>query len=834
SRFRDGERIAYNLFETLQVFGVADEISYDIFYAAFEIALNVRHSGWFRQATINISVKHSPCVQNGIEVELQYRDYGRGLKHIHETIMKALDKQSPQRGWKYIFNTIKDYTNRITIKSNREEIIYEDSPNNYKSTQSRDFHKGMAIALHAMVPGTSIPVASISPPFGDTLSFGLKDERRKGQKATLEKGSSSPVGGKIQQIIKKALLWWQEIKDFTLITGDPSVDKHLRDMAAEQEELEHRINYSKLKRITADIIAAEPRVGEFMRNSGLTIDIVDSHSGQTVGRLRKTVFSAAPAVKVYVGEGHRYADILREARGGIHQAMVWYTYPPVGRVVRYLFLQLNLTVLLVQLALIYFLVNDLKIPSLMLLLVCFVFSFSWSWVHFQERQIYRDGLAYGQKLLQNKGYQPVEVIDLRNDSPPSEDPLLDKLEKKYPSQGEAGQDDGRTGSQLNSSPLTNKGNGSISPNNNTDASSPAISPLLSPLRSYKYRNPGLRNWRLDDLLRYYPVMEFIKHLKLDDPLILEIGMGYKGGIGLYSENRMRIIGVDLFERQKIDCARYFNNIIQLVKADASLLPFTESSMDIVVSLDMLEHMAREERPRALAAMFNVVREGGYLILGVPVGAKSRKAEESLNRAWKLISGKTNIWLDEHKQYGLPEEEEIGQILNNLGLSRLNRYGRAMEADNRMGEAAYYQQDNVCIYLWPILLFLSVISARIFPYISRNIFISLLPALTSLNSPGYRQIYFVRKSQVKMHRYKSASPLPNERGSSSSLQAWRWLRSLRNRFSSIPSWPVDREYNPQRIIELPCLYGNDIKLYQCNGVSVFSFADHNLLYGLLTE
>ncbi|TRZ94487.1 methyltransferase domain-containing protein, partial [bacterium] len=246
--------------------------------------------------------------------------------------------------------------------------------------------------------------------------------------------------------------------------------------------------------------------------------------------------------------------------------------------------------------------------------------------------------------------------------------------------------------------------------------------------------------------------------------------GYKGGLALYSEDRIKIIGVDLFKKQKVGYLKFFNNIIQLVRADASWLPFPESSIDIVVSLDMLEHMAKGERPRALAAMFNVLREGGYLIFGVPIGAKSRKADERFNRAWKLLSGKTNIWLDEHKKYGLPEEEEIKQILSNLGISRLNKNGRGLGAFNEIEGAAYYQQDNVCVNLWPMLLLLSGISAKIFPYTSKNIFILLLPLLARLNFPGYRQIYFVRKNQVKTHRHKACPPLAFSKSQASSTQS----------------------------------------------------------------
>jgi ubiquinone/menaquinone biosynthesis C-methylase UbiE len=47
------------------------------------------------------------------------------------------------------------------------------------------------------------------------------------------------------------------------------------------------------------------------------------------------------------------------------------------------------------------------------------------------------------------------------------------------------------------------------------------------------------------------------------------------------------------------------------------LPFPDGSFDRALCLDVLEHLAYEDQPRALAELFRVLRPGGELLVSVP-------------------------------------------------------------------------------------------------------------------------------------------------------------------------------------------------------------------------
>ncbi|MBM3279388.1 MAG: class I SAM-dependent methyltransferase [Candidatus Handelsmanbacteria bacterium] len=118
------------------------------------------------------------------------------------------------------------------------------------------------------------------------------------------------------------------------------------------------------------------------------------------------------------------------------------------------------------------------------------------------------------------------------------------------------------------------------------------------------------------------------------------------GLGLYSAALARqdawVVGVDL-ELGHIAGARKEAQGRKLfwVRGDAAHLPFRPESFGLVVSVEMLSHLAPPDRGRALAEIGRVVREGGevWLTLHNPVrlalgqwlrGRRSRQVYETAN------------------------------------------------------------------------------------------------------------------------------------------------------------------------------------------------------------
>jgi GT2 family glycosyltransferase/SAM-dependent methyltransferase len=96
------------------------------------------------------------------------------------------------------------------------------------------------------------------------------------------------------------------------------------------------------------------------------------------------------------------------------------------------------------------------------------------------------------------------------------------------------------------------------------------------------------------------------------------------------------------------------------------LPFTDESFDAVVALEVLEHMPRDARPRFVADCLRVARHGA--IFTCPNGAPEVvEAEEIVAAAYEARHGIAHPFLQEHREFGLPTEEEILAVLRELDL-----------------------------------------------------------------------------------------------------------------------------------------------------------------------
>ncbi|MBN2329249.1 MAG: class I SAM-dependent methyltransferase [Candidatus Omnitrophica bacterium] len=102
-----------------------------------------------------------------------------------------------------------------------------------------------------------------------------------------------------------------------------------------------------------------------------------------------------------------------------------------------------------------------------------------------------------------------------------------------------------------------------------------------------------------------------------------------------------------------------------VQGDAAHLPFRDESFDFAASLDVLEHIAQEDRESVLEEMLRVSRQG--LILTFPAGHPlTASAEDKVCQVYKQLHGKEHPWLAEHARQPLPDADEIVQFLLSHG------------------------------------------------------------------------------------------------------------------------------------------------------------------------
>ncbi|MGH7962842.1 MAG: glycosyltransferase, partial [Candidatus Binatia bacterium] len=106
-----------------------------------------------------------------------------------------------------------------------------------------------------------------------------------------------------------------------------------------------------------------------------------------------------------------------------------------------------------------------------------------------------------------------------------------------------------------------------------------------------------------------------------------------------------------------------------VQGDATAAPFRKGAFDVVIALDVLEHIPPEKRPDFLSTMLWAANQG--VIMAAPFQTAEGEAQElRLNTYFRDLHGSDYPWLAEHQARGLPDLDDTLRRIRSLGWAAL--------------------------------------------------------------------------------------------------------------------------------------------------------------------
>ncbi|MFT3879146.1 MAG: methyltransferase domain-containing protein [Gemmatales bacterium] len=96
------------------------------------------------------------------------------------------------------------------------------------------------------------------------------------------------------------------------------------------------------------------------------------------------------------------------------------------------------------------------------------------------------------------------------------------------------------------------------------------------------------------------------------------------------------------------------------------LPFAKGAFDVVVAMEVLEHIPTESRQQAMKEWSRVCSKG--ILFTCPNGEAVIDQERRADADFQARHGRVHPWLEEHERFGRPTADEVQSILKMLNLT----------------------------------------------------------------------------------------------------------------------------------------------------------------------
>lgn len=183
-----------------------------------------------------------------------------------------------------------------------------------------------------------------------------------------------------------------------------------------------------------------------------------------------------------------------------------------------------------------------------------------------------------------------------------------------------------------------------------------VAPVTSSLR-------GLAPVMLNQLARYDFSLPLIA--EVEPETILEVGSGSEGVARFASQDyRITVSDIDFSDYGTVELGGEDDDL-ERVEASVTSLPFADRQFDVVLALDLIEHIPPEDRDRALSEIARVARRRA--IIGCPTGVLALESDRRLGTIYdRLPRREKPEWLKEHLMNGFPDAADLRRPLEGYG------------------------------------------------------------------------------------------------------------------------------------------------------------------------
>ncbi len=151
----------------------------------------------------------------------------------------------------------------------------------------------------------------------------------------------------------------------------------------------------------------------------------------------------------------------------------------------------------------------------------------------------------------------------------------------------------------------------------------------------------VEHWYLGPPVRRYMMVrrfrEVLEHAALAPGLeVLDLGCGWAYGTQWAREIGCRATGIDLGFDQLQWARGAMPQGLPLLHANAKALPFRDGAFDRAVSVEMMEHVYRPDRPAVFAEIARVVKRGGRVAISTPNPASPIESVKRVAVKWPWL------------------------------------------------------------------------------------------------------------------------------------------------------------------------------------------------------